>query len=444
MNDNQRKPRVLVTTVGSWSSRVGDDSMSSLMQKYGAENVACLYIRADKSDSKSASRYFHIMEGRVMKSIFNRGITTGEEFRPEDIDIDEKSEEQSAEMSRYSSFKKHRWGVFLFARELVWKLGCWKSKELKAFLDDFKPEVLVCPIESYIHFNSINEYIIRRCNPKVIGFLWDDNFTYKQEPFNFWHQLHRVWLRKSVHRIAEKCCEIFCLSPKMKEECDKEFGVDSLLLTKPIFNQGMFKPYEICKPVKMLYTGNLFVGRDKTIKMIADALREINKDGVKVVLDIYTKSEITPNTRKRIEIDGICCIHRSIPQNEVFKLQEEADILLFAESLERKKNQGARLSFSTKITDYFRAGRCIWAVGSPTLGPIDYLQRMDAAIMSTDEKSILSSLKLIIDNPRIIKEYAEKGYNCGIKYHNGDVVLSKLYMMIQSLCYDYESITNTD
>lgn len=426
------KPRVLVTTVGAWSDKSGSDTMSALMQDYGAENVAALYIRADKSDSRVASRYFHIMEGRVMKSILHPSIQTGEEFRPEDVRICEVSEDESAEENRYSKFKRHRWGIFLFAREFVWKLGHWKSKELDAFLDDYKPEVLICPIESYIHFNTLNEYIIKHCNPKVIGFLWDDNFTYKQSR-NLSHQIHRVWLRRSVRRMVSKCQTVFALSPKMKEECDKEFGIESQLLTKPIFSQGAFKPYEVGFPIKMLYTGNLFVGRDKTMMVIADALRQVNKDGVKVTLDIYTKSELSEKDRSRIEIDGFCRLHKPIPQSEVFRLQEEADVLLFAESLDRKKNQGARLSFSTKITDYFRAGKCIWAVGSPTLGPVDYLQRMDAAIMGTDYETILSSLNTIVSNPQLVNEYAEKGFTCGQKYHNGEDILAKLYSTIRSI-----------
>ena len=233
--------------------------------------------------------------------------------------------------------------------------------------------------------------------------------------------------------MVSKCQTVFALSPKMKEECDKEFGIDSQLLTKPIFCQREFKPYEVGSPIKMLYTGNLFVGRDKTMMIIADALREVNKDRVKVTLDIYTKSEIPDKDRARIEIEGVCRLHKPIPQSEVFKLQEEADVLLFAESLERKKNQGARLSFSTKITDYFRAGKCIWAVGSPTLGPIDYLQRMDAAIMGTDYETILSSLNTIVSNPQLVDQYAEKGYTCGRKYHNGDDILAKLYGTIRNL-----------
>lgn len=426
------KPRVLVTTVGPWSSTDGSDTMSSLMSEYGAENVASIYIRAAKSDSRSASRYFQIFEGRVMRSIFRGNIHTGEEFKPQDVVITESSNDQATEKARYSFFGKHRWGIFLFAREFIWKLGKWKSSELDAFLDDFKPEVLICPIESYIHFNTLNQYIIKRCSPKVIGFLWDDNFTYKQAPYNFWHQLHRVWLRRSVRKMVKKCSTIFCFSPKMKEECDKEFGIQSRLLTKPIFNQSEFKPYKVGSPIKMLYTGNLFVGRDKTMIQIADALRIINKDSVKVVLDIYTKSVLSEKDRAHVEIPCICTLHEPIPQSMVFKLQAEADVLLFAESLDRKKNQGARLSFSTKITDYFSAGKCIWTVGSPTLGPVDYLKRMDASLVSTDRESILSVLRHMVENPSIIEEYAKKGFECGAQNHNSTKILNTLYNAINS------------
>lgn len=430
MIEYKNRPRVLVTTVGPWSSILGSDTMSSLMKEYGAENVACLYIRASKSDSKSASRYFHIIEGRIIKSILKRNIKTGEEFSPEEVHISEVSEEQATEIERYSKFKKKRLGIFILARELVWILGKWRTHELNAFLDDFNPKVLICPIESYIHFNTLNEYIIKRYNPKVIGFLWDDNFTYKQEPFNFWHQLHRFWLRRSVKQIVRKCSTVFALSPKMKEECDKEFGINSQLLTKPIFNQGKFVAYEPNNPIRILYTGNLYVGRDKTIMAISEALRIVNRENVKVTLDIYTQSIISQKSRSKIEIDGICRIHKPIPQSEVFKLQSETDVLLFVESLEKYKHQGARLSFSTKITDYFSSGRCIWAVGSQTLGPIDYLSRMDAALMSFEKKSIISTLNRMINDTSLIKTYAQKSFKCGKEHHNAEKILSKFYNTI--------------
>lgn len=426
MNQEKSKPRVLVTSVPSWSSRGGSDTMSSLMKDYGSENVAALYIRADKSDSHSASKYFHIFENAVMKSIFKRGIKTGESFRPEDISIDDSTFEIESEKATYRKASKFNRSLLMLFREIMWKLGKWKSPDLNCFLDEFNPEVLFCPIEGYIHFNSINEYIIKKYHPRVVGIIWDDNFTYKQEPHDFWHQVHRFWLRRSVRRMISKCDTVFALSPKMKEEVDAEFGVNSELLTKPIFNKGVFNPYDVGCPIHMLYTGKLIIGRDETIAQVVDAIREVNKDEQKIVLDVYTNTILSFEMKQRIDIPGCCNLHDPIPQSEVFKKQAEADVLLFAESLS-DKSKIARLSFSTKLTDYFSAGKCVWGVGNTDLGPIDYLRTEDAGLVSTDKESIIQVITSIANTPAIVSEYAKKAYDCGVRNHDAQTIINKLY-----------------
>ena len=203
--------RVLVSTVGAWSDSVGSNTMSELFRAYPKDKIACLYIRSNRSDSKSCYRYYHIFEGRVMKSIFHRNVATGEEFKLGD-ELDN-AKDLDEEKARYSKYRQKRNWPLLIAREFVWLLGRWKTKELDKFLDDFNPEVLVCPIESYIHFNRINEYIIKRKQTRVIGFLWDDNFTYKQQPHSWGYKIHRWWLRHSVKRLVAKCEKIVTLRP---------------------------------------------------------------------------------------------------------------------------------------------------------------------------------------------------------------------------------------
>ncbi len=428
MKSEKSLPRVLVTSVPSWSSKTGSNTFSSLFQEYDARRVAALYIRADKSDSPNASRYFHIIEGRVLKSIYKRHITTGEDFSPVYVDVNLCEEEEKSEAIRYNRFKRHPCRILILLRELIWKMGKWKSPELEKFIDDFQPEVLVCPIESYIHFNTINEYIINKWHPRVIGFLWDDNFTYKQSR-NIWHLIHRFFVRQSVRRMVKKCNVVFALSPKMKKEADAEFGIESQLLTKPIFNNEDFQSYIPSKPIRIQYTGKLIIGRDETIANVVEAISLMNTTEQKVVLDIYTNTELEPMMRKRIDVPGCCILHAPVPQREVFELQKKADILLFSESLSNK-NLTARLSFSTKLTDYFAAGKCIWGIGHRDLGPISYLQTEEAGLVSCSKEEIIKVLQELIKNPKIITAYAEKAYACGQRNHNGKVIIEKFHKAI--------------
>lgn len=424
---NSFQPRVLVCTVGAWSDTVGSNTMSELFKDYPKDKLACLYIRSNRSDSSSCNHYFHILEGRVMSSITKRNVVTGEEYWLDGKHDD--NSEHDEEKARYKKYRRKRNWFYLFAREFVWKFGHWKSKELDKFLNDFNPEVLVCPIESYIHFNRINEYIIKRKQPRVIGFLWDDNFTYKQQPHSLGYKIHRWWLRHSVKRLVAKCEKVVALSPKMKEEADAEFGIDSVLLTKPIFDQPPFAEYTPSEPIRMLYTGNLYVGRDETLANIVDAIKEVNKDGQKIILDVYTSTIIKKELEDRIKVDGCCLVHAPISQSEVLRLQKDADILLFLESLEQEGGD-ARLSFSTKITDYLCAGKCIWAVGSKHLSAIDYLEKQDAAVCCLTKESIMLALKKMISDKTIICDYAHKGWQCGHDKHDAKMITEKLNNII--------------
>jgi len=413
-------PRVLVSTVGAWSDSTGSNTMSELFREYDKDKLACLYIRADISDSAACRRYFHIYEGRVMKSVVKRGMTTGEQFvlgetHKELSDLDE-------EKARYDNFRRKSNWFYLFAREFVWVLGRWKTKELNAFLEDFKPEVVFFPIEGYIHFNRINEYIIKRCHPKrIIGYLWDDNFTYKQNKESLGFYLHRWWLRQGVRRLVHKCDTVFAICPKMKRELDTEFGINSVLLTKPIYQFNDIKTELPHHPIKILYTGKLIYGRDETIADIVKVIKEINKDEQKVVLQLYTNTDLSETLRKRICLEDCCELKGFVPQSEVLKIQKEADVLLYAESFS-DTHLTARLSFSTKMTDYLASGVCIWAVGNKDLAPIEYLKEENAGLVSVDEKSIRETLYQITKSPELLQEYATRAQQCGKKNHNADLI----------------------
>lgn len=352
-----------------------------------------------------------------MKSFIKPSIRTGEEYYSKDVPfLISQGEEAAAEKIRYNFYKKKRSWLLIFAREFVWLFGHWKTKEFNQFLDNVNPEVLVFPIESYIHLNRINKYIIKKKNPKVLAFFNDDNFTYKQEK-NLGFILHRWWLRKDVKWLVKHADQIFAVSPKTKRECDKEFGVNSVVMSKPMVSDTEPEFKESKLPIRLVYTGKLYINRDKTLAVVAAAVKKINENGTKVVLDIYSGSALTENGLSAIECDKNCHFRGEIPYSQVFEEQKKADILLFVEDLS-DRNLVARLSLSTKVTDYFASGRCMWAIGNKDLGPIEYIKEQDAGLVSMTEQEVYDVLKAVVEDPSILQKYARKGYECGLKYHS--------------------------
>lgn len=416
---------ILITSIPCWNQKTGSNTFSSLFEDFESESLANIYIGTDLPDSKVCSRYFGIREWDVVKSVYKRKIKTGEEVYVQDANVNE-----SNIVDKSKQYARKRRRIFLWMRELAWKLGKWKGKELNAFLDDFNPEVLVFPIESYPYFNRLNEYIIKKCKPKkVIGYLWDDNFTYKQHPHSLLRKVERYFLRKQVRRLVELCTDVLAISPKMKAECDAEFGVDSIVLTKPINQLNQFVDYTVQKPVNVLYTGKLNIGRDQTLIKIIDVLEKGNYSPDELQINVYTNSDLSSEIKNRLETSGFCHMHPPVPQSKVFELQSKADVLLFLESMSNE-DLTARLSFSTKLTDYFAAGKCIWAIGNHDLGPIAYIRSETAGIVSCNMKEIATAISEIIDNTKCISDFARKAYDCGRRNHSYDLIINRLYDVI--------------
>lgn len=409
------KKRVLVCSIPCWNKKTGSDTFSTLMEGYEVENIANLYIREDMPDSPVCHNYFRISENAVIKSVIKRGLKTGKQIVTTDTVLtDDNFVNAEITAQRYKKYGAKRNWLLIYARELLWKLGKWKTKELDEFVDEFKPNVVFFAMEGYIHFNRIVSYILKRTGAKGVGYFWDDNFTYKQSK-RLGHRIFRYFQRKSLKKISKCCSHFFAISPKTKREADEFFKVNCELLTKPIdFENVVFNEYVPSSPIKMLYTGKLIIGRYDTIKLIGKALNEINKDSLKIELDVYTTTQI----KNKDELSPYVHILGAIPQTEVAKVQADADVLLFVEAIDGPDVKTARLSFSTKLTDYFRSGKCIFAVGNEDVAPMEYLREEDAALVATNYDEIIDAFKKMVCNNEVICSYAEKSFMCGKRNHD--------------------------
>ena len=113
--------------------------------------------------------------------------------------------------------------------------------------------------------------------------------------------------------------------------------------------------------------------------------------------------------------------------------QKEADVLLFLEDVDGKNAKSARLSFSTKTTDYLSSGRCIFAIGNEDLAPIEYLKENKSAIVATCDMELEASLTEIINNPSILVEYAKNSAEPGIKNHTREKIEQNFYGVISEV-----------
>lgn len=414
--------KILVLSISAWNSAVGMDTWPTLMEGRNPDHVANICLRGETPDSNVCNHYFYISENKVIKSIINRSIQTGsKKDAAVAVQNDETDTDLKKHKTRYQKMKKHRSFFFLMAREILWKVGKWKSRELYDFIMEFSPDVILYSMDGYIHFNRLCRYAKKISTAKSIGFFADDNFTYKQSR-RFGDLAFRYFQRRSLKKLVRETDAFWAITDMTKEEADKVFGIDCTVITKPVLSTPMYVEKKIEFPIHILYTGNLQIGRDKSLVKVVNALKKTPDPARKFVVDIYTRTELEADVEHSIKCD-FCHIHPPIPQEEVLKLQKTADILLFMEDIDGPDAKTARLSFSTKITDYLSAGKSILAIGSNDTAPIQYFIKNQAAIVATSEKEIEERFAEIVQNTDILVEYASRACEIGKKNHNKEDIL---------------------
>lgn len=416
-------PKVLIIDVNAWREDAPSNTLLEIFRCWDSKKLALIYTSSAYPSTQVCSRFFQIGETQVLKSVFKPWMQVGREIESSDISSDKNTETEKALRSRaHHSFSK----LIRLARECVWRMGHWRTKALCDFVKDFNPDVVFVPIFPYAYMGRIQKYVLKQLDVPYISYLADDNYSYDacQTLLDF---IHRFWTRQYVGPLARGCKEMFVIVDKEKVDTDNRFGTDSVILTKSIdFNNKCYVPKTPNNPLRFVYTGSLLIGRDASLSLVADSINRINNEKGVVFAELFIYSQTMPNSEMMSHLNcGASHFCGSIPHQEVEQKLQEADVVVFAEALSGKQANIAKLSFSTKITDYLSNGKCIFAIGKEDIAPIDYFKRNDSAIIANTEEEIGTKVRYLIDNPSLVLEYGKKGYECAYRNHEKSMMTQR-------------------
>ena len=415
MNEN-KLPKVLAISLSTWRKDSGIHTQTDLFKFWDPEKVAQIYLKSDLPNTPVCNRFFQISENAIIHSVLNRKPIGKEVQNGGELDEKAKQALETEKQMYAKAHKKKNWFMTVM-RELVWNFGCWKTMALDEFVKDVDADVYFVPIYPVAYTGWLQWHIIKKYPKPYVCYLADDNYSYQSCGKNVWAWIHRWMLRRIVKKLATNCTEMFTITRTEGIETDECFGTHHVVLTKGIdYSKLTFDDRTPHTPIRMVYTGNLLIGRAASLCAISRAMKEINKDGVKVTLDIYTPTDLDAESTALLNSNG-CTKHAPVTKDKVAQIQREADIVVFVESLEKEHRYDARLSFSTKLTDYFASGKCIFAIGDKAIAPIQYLEEYDCAITCSDYNDVEGQLRKLIDNPDKITEYGRKAFETGRLNH---------------------------
>jgi len=433
--------RILVVSCSPWrdDNNIGN-TYTNIFQ--GMKNIEIAHICCGSGipDTKFVKRHFHISEKSIIKNLINGKYPCGYEVN----DLNNNELEPIGKKTGFFDFmRKNRLQIFFWVRDLIWSFNNWKSDSLKKFIDDFNPDIIFAIFLDSIYLNKMLLFIHNYIKKPLVLYAWDDVYTLKQFSLSPFYWINKIIQRNYLRKVAKISSAIYTISDFQKKEYSKIFKKECKILFKGYNFNSEYIPYKLNNPLKLVYTGNLGQGRWKSLILIAKALKAINNYEIKAQLFIYTLTPLKNKVKKQLNDEKNVFFKGSATAEEVKIIQHEADILVHAESFDLKNKLIVKYSFSTKLVDYFKSAKCIFAVGSEDVTSIKYLIKYDAAIVAKNKHEIIEKLNNIVSNYNLIYEYGRKSWNCGMKNHDIYKIQDNLFRDLKYISGEtYESITN--
>lgn len=429
-----QQPKVLVISRDSWNdTNNSGNTLSNLFQNWDSNNIATIYCRDEIPNNKICTNYFKISESLLVKKFLGKTKVAGQRIQNPILQTNSTAaKDEQNEKKLYNFFRKNRLHIFLWGREILWKLVNWKTKELKGFIDDFKPDIIYSPSYDSFYMHDILKFVKNYSGVKVIYFHCDDLVTYRQYSLSplFW--INRFLLRQYMNHSIKMASKNYCIIDEQSKVYNEIYNLDFDVLYKTGDFLKIPNSHVSNSTLKLVYTGNIIYGRIKTLITLAETLQMINSNKMKARLYIYTANEIIESDRDKLLKTNSVEIVGKIPYSQISSALAEGDILVHVESFERQQMFGTSLSFSTKIVDYLEAGKPIFGIGWEKAASIRYIHDNLLGV-TANNYNIKTKLLELIETKNNLMAIGKKAWEFGKLNHNTEIVLNKFQNELKKL-----------
>lgn len=432
--DFRQKTKILIVTKSPWIEKNAlGNTLSNFFTDWSNTEIFNIYCREELPQNNLCSGYFRITESQMINNLFH-SEKAGEFFNKSEISILDKSNDYKKRVEKerrtVGLFRSSGKGLFVFFRELIWKYGGWEKSRINSFIKSEIFDIIFAFGADPVYLQKIVYHCKSHTDAKLALFFADDVYSYKSlNPFDLFLTFR---LRKVLHENVKNAELLYGASTELCEEYGKIFD----RVIKPLYKGCTFEndpKKTVFKPIKIVYAGNLFYGRWKILKRLADEMEKINAESLKLTLEIYTGTEVDKKIDEALNRERTSKIMGQKPYEEIKNILSEADIVLHVESFEQKQIKTTRLSFSTKIIDCMQSGSCMMAIGPKNIASIEYLKNTDGAIVVSELDKIGKTLKYLYENQNEIIQNAQKLRAFAKKHHDIENVRENLHKDFSSI-----------
>ena len=419
--------KILVLSKEAWrDDQNGGNVLSNIFSGFCAE-FAQITCAAAKPSNSLCKRYFQMTDSMMMTYCrhFGKSKTIGRVLNYEEYPKSGYDPHADVEVK---GIKKWLGGeVVRIAREFFWWVVPWHTKQLDDFILEFNPDVIFAPCYGNHYMLRLTRIVFNLTKKPIISYISDDFYTNRQYRISPLYWINHFLLRKHVRQTIPCYKLMYTMTEEQKLQCEKDFGVPMKIVCKSGVFPSEKEKTGINHPIRFIYAGGIYLNRWKTLASLAEAMRRINRDGIKMQLNIYTNNKLSPKQERLINDGTTSILHGGVALEKLKEIYAASDIALHVEAFDLKSRLAVRLSFSTKIVDCLESGCATMAICDERQAGWAYLKRHDAAICISSLSDIENILRKILENPNIIIEYQRRAFQLGRKFHNRELIHSGIW-----------------
>lgn len=338
-------------------------------------DLAQLYIHTNSPDFTVCENYYRVTDSDMLRSVLTRksGTVITSPTPTASVTVTD------GKRRIYNKGRSRTPAVYL-ARNLLWRLGAWKTRRLREWVDAFAPDVVFFAAGDYAFMYDVARYIAEyRGIPLAVACVDDFYFFNRNEGRFLGRAVHRSFLR-TVRKTMNYASLIYTICDKMAADYKTLFDRPTTVLHTA---SSIAEPIHSEKSGEISYIGNLGLGRDRQLIALGKALAKLDTPNSPRYITVYsgeTREEILAGMTKENGID----FRGSIPPESVPEVMGSSIALIHTESFDPHTTKIVEYSVSTKIADSLASGTPLIAFGPSGVASMRYLADNGAAFMITE------------------------------------------------------------
>lgn len=409
---------LIVSNIELSETNAAGNTFANWLTGWPDAEISSIYCREAMPSNNFCDSFFRISPTGILKNIL-MPWKIGEFLRKSEIKKGQSTNFETKLIRNTKTKTKYRTFLYLL-QDFIISTRIWQNRKYRNYIKSFDPDIVFSFAKSEAFLYQNFKYIKKHTHAQIVLFFADDMYnSYQRKGLR-----NRIYLRR-FPKIVKLSDKNYGASVLMCEEYSKLFDIQITTLYKGCAISAS-KSNVNC-PVRIVYAGNLYYGREKTLSAIAQALRKINLQKQIARLEIYTNAVISDEISTSLNIEGTSKIMGARPFQEIKAILNEADIVLHVESFDAKNIEYVRLSYSTKISDCLQSGSMMLVVGPDGIASVEEAKLIDGVVVVSNIHNIQNILQDILNKPEVIINNAEKTNMVAKKVYPIESVRKRLY-----------------